>query len=1120
MHLLTSYRSGAMKGIPQTLPPGLYDAAARRGSRSSVGSRGLDVPPVPAIPRQFTGPQRTQSPLSRQTFPQPLTAQATGGGVDWLITPQEKVHFDSIFNTVDSAKIGMISGDQAVAFFMNAQLPEEVLAQIWDLADIDADGQLTKDEFAVAMYLVRQQRSGKEPLPQTLPLALIPPSMRQPGTAQMAPAPAVAQVPAPAATPAPAPAVAAAPSPRSAADDLFGLDSPAASAAPAAAPSQVPQSTGGSKVPFPAPASPKASPPGTSTTFKPFVPTSSFGQSLQPQMTGGQPPVRSPPPPADDLLGDNDPEESNKLTNETTELANLSNQIGSLANEMQNVQTKRNSAEQDLSQTSQQKRDFEARLAQARTMYEQEVKNFKALEERLHASKSETSKLQQEYALIEGSRQDLQNQYDQVSAALTADQQENASLKEKIRQANAAVAQLKPALEKARSSARQQKGLVAINKKQLATVEGEQDKIRGEIDDLSKDSERESAASPAPEAGAAAATATATAAAAAAAVPAVSTPPPQVSTPAESTISQNTNPFFKRTATGSSGNESRPISPAISNDQRSAFDNLFGPSFAPPPGSTPPPPVSFRAESPVGSGAPTPSVSPPPAALNEPPSQAESRQITPSALPFGESQSMTSSTKVSPPGSNFGGFDASGFATPPQGHISHALVERTASRSPFDEAEESKTRFPDIQNAPAPVSGEGATKDPSFDELFGGPAHQRSQSQKANDFEEAFAAMKQGHGAEKPNGATGAAKSEFPPIREFDDDNDSTDTEAPMGFDDNFTPVAPPQGQTGKTAVFPPPPETATAATQPPPQEGAQPSPPSYDQSVPKQEPGDLPAEYNGLLPNREDPTTAADAPHSVESGTGAPVIGGEPQRDASNKTGAPDFEAAFSGLNLAPAKEAEDDEDDFETGDQKNSTTDFDFSFDNPSHQQRSASPKPSNKVASSDFFSFDSNVNPPSTDLFSQQTTSPSGGTPKPSSHEWDALFAPLDNINPGTSEPAPNGGQGQLATADTKEPGWALQTDNGEDDLILQRLTGMGFPRNDSLAALEKFDYNIDKVSLYQTPINQTYKLIFECTGCGLLNLQVIIYFYGYLFLFRVSLSLHIPLLFLLSSCSGFL
>lgn len=135
MHLLTSSKSGALRGIPQTLPPGLYEAAARRGSgRGSFGAR-ADVPPVPSIPKEFTGPQRTSTPMSpnhtgRPAFGSPLSAQSTG---DWLISPQEKVHFDDIFETVDTAKVGLITGDQAVAFFMKAQLSEEVLAQIWIL---------------------------------------------------------------------------------------------------------------------------------------------------------------------------------------------------------------------------------------------------------------------------------------------------------------------------------------------------------------------------------------------------------------------------------------------------------------------------------------------------------------------------------------------------------------------------------------------------------------------------------------------------------------------------------------------------------------------------------------------------------------------------------------------------------------------------------------------------------------------------------------------------------------------------------------------------------------------------------------------------------------------------
>ncbi|KAL4979407.1 hypothetical protein BDW66DRAFT_148159 [Aspergillus desertorum] len=1056
MHLLTSFKSGVMRGIPQVLPPGLYEAAARRGaSRPSFsGPRpGLDVPPVPAIPKQFTGPQRTQSPINKQQFGSPLSAQSTGG--DWLVTPQEKIQFDNYFNTVDTTKSGVISGDQAVAFFTKAQLPEETLAQIWDLADIDADGQLTRDEFAVAMYLIRQQFTNKGPLPQTLPPALIPPSMRRRSSTHAAPVPAPVAVPSHPPVPV-----------HSAADDLFGLDPFATGPAPhppAPVPAQIPQSTGNSNSPFATPSSSirQTSPPSTATTFKPFIPTSTFGQSLQPQATGASsvPSTAKSPQPSDDLLGDNDPEESSKLTQETTELANLSNQIGSLATEMQNVQAKRSATEQELAQTSQQKRDFESRLAQARAMYEQEVKHFKALEERLRTSKAETTKLQQEYALIDGSRQDLQNQYNQLSAALAADQQENASLKEKIREANMAVARLKPALEKIRSEARQQKGLAAINRKQLATVEGERDRIQEEVDELSKEqiTELERVVSP------------------------VSNPP-RVASPATSTTSQHTNPFFKRTMTGSS--ESNNVTPfQISNDQQRAFDSLFGPSFgaAPATAVTPPPPTSFRADSRTdsirslsGSGVPASSISPPPSAGafgSEPPPPALSRQMTPNALPLAGTFSETTSTKVSPPVSRFGTQEASSVGTPSQSDGSEA---RPTSTSPFDETEDSKERLPVVPGAFETSSGtttsQGSeekptdTKDPSFDELFGGPAHQRSKSQQNNDIEEAFAAMK---GPNAANG-NGAPESEFPPIREIDDDDDdSTDSETQMGFDDNFTPAFPQNHAVSKSdqiepsqlAAFPTPGASSTP-TGPPPAE-AQPSPPKYDEEAEKQASGAMPPEFGGLLPERADPTLPPDAPHSVETTTGAPIIGGEAQNDGTKATPpvqtpsgskAPDFEAAFSGLNLAPAKEADDDDtDDFSQPESK-PNMDFDFSFDSGAAQQQEAAvPTSTSGNASSDFFSFEQNAHAPM----------PSGSAnpnAKPEDHDWDALFAPLDNVKSSGAE-ATNATAPSTSSPNSKQPGWALQNET-QDDPNLQRLTGMGFPRDASLAALEQFDYNIDK------------------------------------------------------------
>ncbi|KAL1958355.1 hypothetical protein VTO42DRAFT_4672 [Malbranchea cinnamomea] len=1042
MHLLTAYKMGTMRGIPQSLPPGLYEAAAKRSGRASVGSRSpSDVPPVPAIPKQFSGsgPQRTQSPLNRSQFPSNLQPQTTGG--DWLITPQEKAQFDAVFATVDRGKTGFINGDQAVGFFSNAQLPEETLAQIWDLADMDADGQLNRDEFAVAMYLVRQQRLTREPLPQTLPPALVPPSVRQQRVASP-PRPIQQQVT----------------GQRSATEDLFGLD--VFSASP-----QVPQSTGGSNpLPHHAPASPPPRPATQSTTFKPFVPTSSFGQSLTPHTTGAaQSPVRSPPQPSDDLLGDADPEESKKLTQETADLANLSNQIGTLSKELQSVQTKRATAEQDLAQTSQQKRDFEARLAQARTMYEQEVRDFKALEERLAASRAETNKLQQEYSMLEANRQDLQAQHNQVSAALEADQRENANLKEKICQVNAQINQLKQQLEKARSEARQQKGLVAINKKQLATVEAERDKLEEELDSATKKTpeglEQQTTGSSVP-----------------------------LTSPAASTASQKTNPFFRRATTSpetaftlSAQNEGGQ------KDAQSVFDNVFGPSFSIPPSTaSPPPPTTFRTESPAqASGSrlaspqpqdieaaktSTPSSTSPSvsqSASAEPPPPPQSRQISADQLPIpGHQSAEPSSVQPSPPTSRYG-------------ENSQAAVNQETS--PFEFPSEQQGTSKDssdaepAQNAPGAFPtglSSGAKKDLSFDELFGGKVHQRSQSQKAQDFEEAFAAMK-ARPAQDASNSNGDFAGEFPPIRELgDDDDSSSDSDVPAGFDDDFAPASPQQGGSQSPEAFKfPSIEKVSSGDMPLPGPNAEQSPSQHER---KEGPGSPPSEFKG----RNNQAAASDAPHSVESLTGAPIIGGAPHQTTDNGSASgpgsknPDFEAAFAGLDLAPAKESDDssDDDDFGSPFNNKGPSNFDMSFDTPSSTSKSAQ----NAANNSNFFNFDANdTKSPASQPSAQQGTSPQGNQ---SSHDWDALFSVLDASKGGTNgnnenktEPTASAqAEGVSALSfpqppnQSKPPGWALSVDSGEDDQLLQRLTAMGYPRDESLAALEKFDYNLDKAA----------------------------------------------------------
>lgn len=61
---------------------------------------------------------------------------------------------------------------------LKTKFPNSVLSKIWKLADVDKDGLLDSDEFALAMYLVKIKLEGCE-LPTTLPHHLIPPSKRK-----------------------------------------------------------------------------------------------------------------------------------------------------------------------------------------------------------------------------------------------------------------------------------------------------------------------------------------------------------------------------------------------------------------------------------------------------------------------------------------------------------------------------------------------------------------------------------------------------------------------------------------------------------------------------------------------------------------------------------------------------------------------------------------------------------------------------------------------------------------------------------------------------------------------------------------------------------------------------
>ncbi|XP_069445282.1 epidermal growth factor receptor substrate 15-like 1 isoform X29 [Ovis canadensis] len=120
----------------------------------------------------------------------PLMITPPSAEAHWAVRVEEKAKFDGIFESLLPVN-GLLSGDKVKPVLMNSKLPLDVLGRVWDLSDIDKDGHLDRDEFAVAMHLVYRALE-KEPVPSVLPPSLIPPSKRKktmfPGAVPVLPA--------------------------------------------------------------------------------------------------------------------------------------------------------------------------------------------------------------------------------------------------------------------------------------------------------------------------------------------------------------------------------------------------------------------------------------------------------------------------------------------------------------------------------------------------------------------------------------------------------------------------------------------------------------------------------------------------------------------------------------------------------------------------------------------------------------------------------------------------------------------------------------------------------------------------------------------------------------------
>ncbi|KAI6072113.1 EH domain-containing protein 3 isoform X1 [Aix galericulata] len=105
--------------------------------------------------------------------------EGAGEGIDdaeWVVA-RDKPMYDEIFYTLSPVD-GKITGANAKKEMVRSKLPNTVLGKIWKLADIDKDGMLDDEEFALANHLIKVKLEGHE-LPNELPSHLLPPSKRK-----------------------------------------------------------------------------------------------------------------------------------------------------------------------------------------------------------------------------------------------------------------------------------------------------------------------------------------------------------------------------------------------------------------------------------------------------------------------------------------------------------------------------------------------------------------------------------------------------------------------------------------------------------------------------------------------------------------------------------------------------------------------------------------------------------------------------------------------------------------------------------------------------------------------------------------------------------------------------
>ncbi|KAI9250981.1 hypothetical protein BDA99DRAFT_575312 [Phascolomyces articulosus] len=88
------------------------------------------------------------------------SGNASSGTWETLLDPQEKTAYVRFFRRADVEGKGVLLKDEAMAFLKKANVPDNILNEIWDAADNDKKGFLTDQEFCIALKLIACAQHG------------------------------------------------------------------------------------------------------------------------------------------------------------------------------------------------------------------------------------------------------------------------------------------------------------------------------------------------------------------------------------------------------------------------------------------------------------------------------------------------------------------------------------------------------------------------------------------------------------------------------------------------------------------------------------------------------------------------------------------------------------------------------------------------------------------------------------------------------------------------------------------------------------------------------------------------------------------------------------------------